>query len=289
MDKKIILVTGATDGVGKAAAKALAEQSHKVIIHGRNEAKAKAVIEELEAQNALADFEYIIADLLSFKAIQSMAQEFVKRFDHLDVLINNAGAVFSNERVLTVDGEEQTFQLNVFAPFLLTYLLLPSLQKSDSSRVVIEASAAHGAARKPDFSDMRSDKVYAAQSNYSLSKLYAIWMGQHFARYLLENSINNVTVNITHPGTVASSFGQGTKKGFVNDLIYNVVGPIIATSPEEGAKSEVFLATSPSVEGVSGKYYSNKCEEDKPNQKYYSAENEKKLWDYCMKVCDPFL
>lgn len=289
MDKKIILVTGATDGVGKASVKALVDQGHKVIIHGRNEVKAKVVIEELKAQSAKADLEYIIADLLSFKAIRSMAEEFTKRFDHLDVLINNAGAVFSSERLLTVDGEEQTFQLNVFAPFLLTHLLLPSLQKSESARVVIEASAAHSAARKPDFSDMKSEKTYTAQGNYSLSKLYAIWMGQHFAKYLRENSINNVTINIAHPGTVASSFGQGTKKGFITDLIYKVIGPRIAISPEVGAESEVFLATSPSVEGVTGKYFSNKCEEDKPTQKHYSMENEQKLWDYCIKVCGPFI
>lgn len=288
MNKKIILITGATDGVGKESAKALAKQGHKVIIHGRSEAKAKAVVKEIKSETAKADLDYVLADLLSFRAIQRMAAEIEKRYQHLDVLINNAGAVFSSERVITEDGEERTFQLNVFAPFLLTWLLLPTLQKSSSARVIIEASAAHGTARKPDFTDMKSEKIYGAQSNYSLSKLYAIWMGQHFAKELIEDRIHNVTVNITHPGAAATQFGQTVKKGFMTDMIYKI-GLRFVDTPADGAKSEIYLATSPEVEGVSGKYFSNKCKEDSPNPKHYTKENEKSLWNYCMSICASYL
>ncbi|MHC6178318.1 Rossmann-fold NAD(P)-binding domain-containing protein [Clostridium sp. JNZ X4-2] len=171
---------------------------------------------------------------------------------------------------------------------MLTHLLLPALQKSKSARIIIEASSAHAASRKPDFDDIKSEKKYGAQPNYSLSKLYAIWMGQRFAKELKEKGIHNVTFNITHPGAVATTFGQNEKKGLMIDIIYKV-GLLFMSKPEDGAKSEIYLASSPKVEGVSGKFFSHKCKEDKPNDKYYSAENEQKLWNYCKKVTKAYL
>lgn len=288
IDKKIILITGATDGIGKEAAKALAKQGHKVIVHGRNKQKAQIVINEIKKEVKNADLDMILCDLLSFKDIKRMTEEFYEKYDYLDVLINNAGAVFSKDRVLTVDGEERTFQLNVFSPFLLTNLLMPALQKSKSARIIIEASAAHSQARKPDFNDMKCEKKYGAQSNYNLSKLYAIWMGQHFAKVLKEQNIKHITCNITHPGAAATTFGQFEKKGLIVDMIYKV-GLIFMSTPADGAKSEVYLASSSEVEGVSGKFFSNKCKEEKPNLKYYSKENEQRLWDYCEKVTREYI
>lgn len=283
MEKKIVLITGATDGIGKETAKALAKKGYHVIVHGRNERKAKEVVKEIKSATNNQDVDILICDLLSFKDIKRMADDFYRTYNHLDVLIHNAGAVFSNERVLTEDGEERTFQLNVFSPFLLTHLLLPALQKSQSARVVLESSASHAAARKPDFTDMKSTKTYGAQGNYSLSKLYAIWMGQRFAAFLKANAIHHVTFNVTHPGAVATSFGQNENKGFIVNAIYKIALPFVS-KPEDGAKSEIYLASSPEVEGVSGKYYSHKCKEDQPNPRHYSQENEKAIWDYCEKV-----
>lgn len=289
MDKKIILVTGATDGIGKEAATTMAAQGHKVIVHGRNEKKTKVVVEGILAQHRDADVDYVLADLLSMKSVKTMADELAARYDHLDVLVNNAGAVFSNERVLTEDGQERTFQLNVFAPFLLSHLLLPLLQKSPSARIVFEASASHNFARKPDFDDMTSEHDYNAQGNYNLSKLYVIWVMQRFAKYLKEQSITNVTANATHPGMAATQFGQNVKKGFWVDLIYKVAYKFgKMSSIADGARSEIFMAVSPDVEGVSGKFYSNKCKVQQPNQKHYSEENEQRIWDYCMKVTEDY-
>ena len=288
MEKKIILVTGSTDGIGKEAAKQLAAQGHKVIIHGRDADKATRTVTEIKAATGNSDIEFVIADLLSFREVQRMAHDIETRYHHLDVLINNAGAVFSTEHKLTVDGEERTFQLNVFSPFLLTQLLLPTLQKSKSARVIFEASAAHSVAREPDFTDMKSLKTYGAQGNYCLSKLYLIWVAQHFSKILSERGVSNITVNTTHPGMVNSQFGQGMKKGLFTDMIY-WVGSFFADKPSDGAMSEVFLATSPTVEGVSGKYYSNKCQEDQPSMKYYSLENEQHIWDYCSEICKPYI
>lgn len=165
MEKKIILITGATDGIGKEAVKILAKEGHKIILQGRNPEKIKKVIEEIKTEIKDADLDSAVADLLSFKQIKTMCEELLKKYDHLDVLVNNAGAVFDVQRKLTEDGEERTFQLNVYSPFLLSHLLLPIIQKSKSGRIVFEGSAAHRAARQPDFNDMKCEKEYGGQGN----------------------------------------------------------------------------------------------------------------------------
>jgi len=141
MEKKIILVTGATDGIGKAAVKALVKEGHKVIIHGRNSEKINKVILEIESQNkdTDVDLDYVVGDLLSFQQIKKMADELKQKYEYIDVLINNAGAVFDIERKLTEDKEERTLQLNVFSPFLLTQLLLPLLQKINLAELFLKA------------------------------------------------------------------------------------------------------------------------------------------------------
>lgn len=290
MEKKIILITGATDGIGKETATTLAKQSHTIIVHGRNEKKALAVVDEIKAKTGNENIDVAIADLLSFKAIKEMVDDLCKKYNHLDVLINNAGAVFSTERVLTEDDEERTLQLNVYAPFLLTHLLLPLLQKSESARVIFESSAAHAVSRKPDFNDMKCEKRYDAQGNYCLSKLLVIWIMQYFVKYLKDNHIDNITMNATHPGMVKTKFGQDGKKGFIVDLIYSISYKLgLGDSVEDGAKSEIYLATSPEVDHITGKFYSQKCVQDTPKQKHYSEENEKAIWDYCMKICAKYM
>ena len=126
MEKKIILVTGATDGIGKEAVKMLVKEGHKIIIQGRNPEKIKKVMEEIKSQNKDADLDSAVADLLSFKQIKIMCDELIQKYDHLDVLVNNAGAVFDVVRKLTEDGEERTFQLNVYFPilYLIYYYLI---------------------------------------------------------------------------------------------------------------------------------------------------------------------
>ena len=126
MEKKIFLVTGVTDGIGKEAVKMLVKEGHKVIIQGRNPEKIKKVMEEIKSQNKDADLDSAVADLLSFKQIKIMCDELIQKYDHLDVLVNNAGAVFDVVRKLTEDGEERTFQLNVYFPilYLIYYYLI---------------------------------------------------------------------------------------------------------------------------------------------------------------------
>ena len=139
MENKIILITGASDGIGKETAKALAKQGHTIIMHGRNPQKTKSVCEEVKAESGNDKIEYLTADFLSLAEVRNFADKVRQKYDRLDVLVNNAGAQFTGKRETTVEGHEKTMTINVFAPMLLTTLLLPLLRKSQSARVVTVA------------------------------------------------------------------------------------------------------------------------------------------------------
>lgn len=288
MENKTILITGSTDGIGKITATELAKQGNTVIVHGRNKAKAEKVCEEIKATTGNNKVDYIIADLLSLADIKRMSEEFKNRFDHLDILINNAGAFFGKVRETTKEGFEKTITLNLFAPFLLTQLLLPTLEKSNSARIINLYSAMHKNGGKPDFNNFQSEKTYAPNKAYGLSKLYLIWTTQHLAKLLKEKGINNVTVNACHPGAVATNFGQDSDKGFLFNMIFKVA-LLFMDKPEKGARTSIYLATAPEMENVSGKFFGNNKNEEKPDAKYYSVENEQKVWDYCMEILKPYL
>ncbi len=283
MESKIILITGATQGIGKETATTLAKQGHHVIIHGRNQEKLNTVAQEIKSVSGSNKVETIVADLFSFADIKRMTDEFKTRFDHLDVLINNAGAIMNKDRQITNEGLEKTMTLNVFAPFLLMNSLLEVLKKSPSARIVNLSSAMHRRSGKPDFNDFQVEKNYAVDKVYGLSKLYLIWITQHMAKFLKEKGINNITVNATHPGAVKTNFGQDSKKGFLFDMIFKLAMPFV-DKVEDGAKSSIYLATSPEVQNITGQFYSNKAKPEKPADKYYSAENEQIVWDYCVKT-----
>ncbi|PKG22643.1 SDR family NAD(P)-dependent oxidoreductase [Niallia nealsonii] len=287
MQNRILLITGATDGIGKVAAKALAKKGHTVIIHGRNKNKAQTVCEEIKLETGNDKVDTLIADLFSFTDIKRMTEDFKKKYDRLDVLINNAGAIFSKEREITKDGLEKTMTLNVFSPLLLTELLLDVLVKSPSARIINTSSATHKIATKPDFSDLQLEKNYTPSKAYALSKLYTIWITRHLAIELKDRGFNNITANALHPGAVATRFGQDNDKGFIQNMIFKVALPFMA-SPEKGAATTVYLATSKEVENVTEKFFGN-MKEEKPQDKHYSAEHEKILWDYCMKIIGPYL
>lgn len=287
MQSKIILITGATDGIGKVTAKALAQQGHSVIIHGRNKSKAQAVCEEIKSETGNDKVDTMIADLFSFSEIKRMAEAFKKKYDRLDVLINNAGAFFGKVRETKKDGLEKTITLNVLSPLLITELLLNNLAKSPSARIINTSSAMHKRGGKPDYSDLQLQKNYTPAKAYGLSKLYMIWITRHLATMLKEKGINNITANVLHPGAVATSFGQEIDKGFINNLIFKLALPFM-DKPEKGAATTVYLATSEEVENVTGKFFGN-MKEEKADDKYYSKENEKLVWDYCMQIIAPYV
>lgn len=288
MEKKRIVITGATDGIGKMTARMLAEKGHEMIIHGRNRAKAEAVRDEIARETGNPDIHILIADLLSLADVRNAIVEFKKKYDRLDVLINNAGAFFGKHRETTEEGLEKTMTLNLFAPFLLMQLLLDLLAESPSARIINISSSMHRRAGKPDLNDFQLEKKYSPDKAYGLSKLYLIWITRHLATSLKEKGITNISVNASHPGAVSTNFGQDADKGFFINMVFKIA-LLFMDKVEDGAMTSVYLATSPDVEKVSGQFYSNRKKPEQADDRYYSPQSEQMVWDYCREVVKPYL
>jgi retinol dehydrogenase 12 len=274
MTGKRVLVTGATAGIGLETARALAKEGAEVIIVGRNPEKTKAALEELKATSGNPNISALLADLSSMAQVRKLAADFLAKFDRLDVLVNNAGAM-NPKHEKTADGFELTFATNHLSPFLLTNLLVPALEKAAPSRVVCVASEAHRQATL-DFDDLMTEP-YSAFKAYGRSKLANILFGRELARRLQRKG---VTVNTLHPGVVGSNFFAG-KPG-----VWGVVGKVASVfmlSNEDGARTSIYLATSKDVEGVTGKYF-DKSRERTPNQFSRDDAAARKLWDASEKL-----
>jgi NAD(P)-dependent dehydrogenase (short-subunit alcohol dehydrogenase family) len=234
---KTILVTGATDGIGRQTALELARLGHRVWVHGRSAAKAEAVAAELRRASGNGDVDVVAGDFASLHQVRAMADDINERVEWLDVLINNAG-VWMNERALTKDGIETTFQVNHLAPFLLTNLLLPLLRRSAPARVVTVASQLHkrGQLRLDDLELARDYNGYNA---YTQSKICNVLFAYALAERLRGAG---VTSNVLHPGIITTKLLWTGFQSTANDL-------------SEGAKTSVHLATAPELEDVTGKYF----------------------------------
>lgn len=246
MQGKRVLVTGATAGIGKETARALARQGAHVVIVGRSEDKTRAVMDELQASAPGAQLDFLLADLSSMAAVRTLAHDFLARWDTLHVLVNNAGAV-NMRREVTVDGYERTFATNHLSYFLLTNLLLPALEKAAPARIVNVASEGHRGQSVP-WDDLHAEKSYVQFIVYGRSKLMNILFTRELARRVKDRGI---TANSVHPGVVDSSFMA--KPG-----LWGVAGKIASVfmiSPEKGAQTSVYLASSPEVQGATGGYY----------------------------------
>lgn len=286
MENKLILITGASDGIGKETAKTLAKQGHSIIIQGRNKQKTEAAFEEIKRETGNQNIDMYLADFLSLAETKKFADTIKQKYDHLDVLINNAGAQFTDTRETTSEGHEKTMVINVFSPFLLTTLLIDLLKKSKSARVVTVSSASHSMG-KPDLNDIEFKNGYTMAKAYGVSKLYIIWVMQHFVSEMKKASISNITFNSVHPGSTATSLARESSKSWKFRIIMFLWTPMMNTM-EKAISASIKAATSAELEGVTGKYFGPKGEE-KPSQKYYSTENEKIVWDYCKKITHKYL
>lgn len=286
-DRKIILVTGASDGIGKFTATALAKLGHTLIIHGRNRQKTEAALAEIKQESGNPAVEMFLGDFLSLAGVKAFADSIRARYDHIDVLINNAGAQFSDTRDVTGEGHEKTMAINVFAPMLLTMLLTDLLKKSRSARVVTVASDAHRMSGKPDLDDIELTHGYGMAKAYGLSKLYVIWVMNHFIGEMKKAGISNITFNCVHPASTRSSLGRVAVKSWKWKIVFFLWQPMLI-SMEKAASPSIYAATAPELEGISGKYFGPKGEET-PSAKYHSAENEQKVWDYAHAVIRPYL
>ncbi len=249
MNDRVYLVTGATSGIGKEMASGLAGIGATVVLVGRNRSKCEAALGEITQRHPGSSVSYIVSDLSSQESVHRLAAEFLDRYPSLHVLVNNAG-MFAAQRAATIDGIEETFAVNHLAPFLLTHLLLSRLKASAPARIITTSSVAHKGARI-DFGDPQFERrPYSGIAAYGQSKLANILFTRELARRLAGRG---VTANCFHPGGV-----KGTNLLEGNPLHYRAAWAAASPfflSPEKGADTGVYLASSPEVEEVTGKYF----------------------------------
>ena len=277
MKEKTVLITGASSGIGKVTARALAEQGAKVIFTARTEAKAQATLAYLQQHSGNAQISYHLCDFASQQAIHSLARALQEEHAQLDVLVNNAGAVFAS-RQETPEGIERTFAVNHLGYFLLTHLLLDLLKAAPSARIVNVASDAHKAVKDINFDDLGFKEGYGIMKAYGLSKIANIMFTYELARKL---EGNKVSVNALHPGFVATNIGANTIP-VIGKAIKWLVN-LTAKDVETGAQTSIYLASSAEVEGVTGKYFANKREAPSSTLSYDEAI-QKTLWDVSMQL-----
>jgi len=271
MDGKVCLVTGGTAGIGYVTALELARMGASVIVHGRDEARCRQVVKSIQDQSGNPLVEYLLADLSSQTQIRRAADQFHNQYDHLDVLVNNAGAFFLRRR-LSPDGIEMTLAVNHLAYFLLTLLLLDAIKRSPAARVVNVASGSHYN-QQLDFNDLQLKKFYNPMQAYGRSKLANILFTYELSRRLVGTSI---TANALSPGMVATDIWKK-----VNRWLTPLISPVmrrIAQTPLQGAQTSIYLATSAEVEGVKGKYFADK-RAVRSSAASYDREAARRLWE----------
>jgi len=265
-----VLITGGTSGIGKATAVAMAAMGANVVVVGRNQERGGAAVEEIKAQSHNESVELMLADLSVQAEVRRLAEEFLERYDRLDVLVNNAGLVQS-KRTETPDGIETTLAINYLAPFLLTNLLLGCLEQSAPSRVITVSSEAQRWGTM-DFEDMQSRRKYRGFPVYGMTKLANIMFTYELAERL---DGTDVSANCLHPGSVGTNFGQNNRGAMA--LFFRTFKPFMR-SPEQGADTLIWLASSPEIDGVSGKYFSDRKEIEAKKVAYDPAAR-RRLWE----------
>lgn len=270
MEGRVCVITGATSGIGRSAARDLAALGARVVIVGRSEERAEAARREIEQATGGRKVEVEIADLASQAQVRALAARLLSACPEIHVLVNNAGLTLS-ERHLTEDGIEETFAVNHLAPFLLTTLLLDRLGASAPARVVTVASDAHRGARIP-FDDLNADSGFSGWAAYSWTKLANILFTTELARRI---EGTGVTATCLHPGVVATRFGN-EGPWFIR-LFQRLARPFLIDA-DRGADTLVWLAASPEVAGASGGYYVRRKLEE-PSRAARDAAAARRLWD----------
>jgi NAD(P)-dependent dehydrogenase (short-subunit alcohol dehydrogenase family) len=257
---KTILITGATDGIGKQTALELARQGHHILVHGRSAERGSQVVREIQNSTKISRIEFLRADFASLAEVKQLAQEVQERYPRLDILLNNAG-VFMTTRTLTRDGFETTFQVNHLAHFLLTNLLLDKLKASAPARIIHVSSGTHRSAAM-EWDNLQGEKHYGGYDAYSRSKLANILFAYALADRLQGTSL---TSNALHPGVIGTKLLRAGWGGG-------------GTNASGGAKTTVYAATAPELETVSGHYLDNRrVSESSPIS--HDKQLQKKLWD----------
>ena len=269
MEGKIVLITGGTSGIGKAAATALAAMGAEVVVAGRNRERGEAAVGEIRRESRSEKVSLMLADLAVQAEVRQLADKFKARYDRLDVLVNNAGLIQSR-RTEMPEGIELTLAVNHLAPFLLTNLLLDLLKSSAPSRIITVASEARRQV-EIDLDDLQSERRYRAFPVYGMTKKANILFTYELAERL---EGTGVVANCVHPGGVNTNFGQNNRGPMA--LLFRLFKPFMR-SPEQGADTLVYLASSPGAGEMNGKYLTDRKEVSPAEPRDETAQ--KRLWE----------
>lgn len=270
MDGKVCIVTGASSGIGKAAAAGLARLGATVVLVCRDRGRGEAARRDIEAASGSPSLDLLIADLASQRAVRRAVREFKARHRRLDVLVNNAAVVLEH-RQETEDGLEATYATNHLAYFLLTNLLLDVLEASAPSRVVNVTSSLHTTVTM-DLDDLQSERGYEELRAYGRSKLANVMFTYELARRL---EGTGVTANCLYPGLVSTNIDRDASQAFQEH--WSGLGPSMV-SPEKGAATVLYLASSPDVEGVTGRHFAD-CKPTESSPESYDIKTARRLWE----------
>ena len=275
---KTILITGATDGIGKHLAKKLASQGHHVILHGRNPQKLELALQEVRAVSLRGRVSSYLADFSKLDDVYRFVEEIKRDFQSIDVLFNNAGLYGGKERKVSTENVELTFMLSVLIPYMLTIELSPLLEKAPDGRIINTSSYMHHFAKVKDL-------AFGFENNYNLglaynnSKLYTIWMTRYLAReFFLRGS--NITINSYHPGLISTNLGNDSSDEKTKKSLFGRLMKSLSKNLDEGIKTGYYLTLSEEVTGLTGYYFDEKKVKF-VSEKGYHFEKAKNLITYC--------
>lgn len=270
MHGKTVVITGATSGIGEVAASALAQQGARIVFLARDRGRGEQLLKRLQGLAPQANHAVHYANLSRLTELKRVAEALAASEPHIDVLINNAGAMFTVRQV-TGEALEMTFATNHISYFVLTNMLLPRLKATPGARIVSTSSDAHRRC-KLDFDDLQMEEGYTAFGMYARTKLMNVLFTRELARRLAGSG---VTANCLHPGFVNTRFGD--ESGGLTSFVVRAAKHF-ALTPEEGTKTILYLATSPEVEGVSGQYF-YQCKPVTPSEEAQNDAHARKLWE----------
>ena len=282
---KTILITGATDGIGKHLAKKLASEDHHVILHGRNHQKLELALQEVRAVSLRGRVFSYLADFSKLEDVYRFVEEIKRDFQRVDVLFNNAGLYAGKERKASAENVELTFMLSVLVPYMLTTELSPLLEKAPDSRVINTSSYMHHFAKVKDL-DFGFENNYNPGLAYNNSKLYTIWMTRYLARdFFLKSS--NITINAYHPGLISTNLGNNSSDEKTKKSLFGRLMKSLSKDLDQGIETGYYLTLSEEVRGLTGYYFDEKKVKS-ISEKGYSFEKARKLIDYCQEKVKMF-